>query len=112
MADEFKEEFDRLLNHPLQSADKEHFLRRMDQRIRRTQRSRIARAVILALALALVAGAALFVTLSFLQMAGSEVVYDNPTAAVAFWFPYGVVAVTLALFLRALIEQAFRHFVK
>ena len=112
MADDFKDDLDRLLNRPFAECGDEEFLRQVEQRIRWARRSRIVRAAILTLVLVLSLGAAFFVTLAFLRMAGSEILEDNPTVAVAFWFPYGVVAVTLALFLRTVIEQAFRHFLK
>lgn len=112
MADDFKEDFDTLLNHPLPTLDDDHFLQQMNQRIGRARRLRTIRAAILATAIVLGMGAAFFATLAFLQMARGEIVDENPTASLAFWFPYGVVAITLALFLRSLIEQAFRHFMK
>jgi hypothetical protein len=112
MADNFEKDFEGLLNHPLPSLNDEQFLQQVSQRIGWARRLRTMRATILVLGLVLGVGAAFFVTLSFLQMAGSEVVDDNPTAALAFWFPYGVVAVTLAVFLRGLIEQTFRDFAK
>ncbi len=112
MTDDFEEDFGRHLNRPISRLDNESFMRQMNQRIGRARRLRTLRATILALAIVWCVGAAFFVTHSFLRMAGSELVDANPTAALAFWFPYGVIAVTLAFFLRALVEQAFRHFMK
>jgi hypothetical protein len=110
MANKFEDEMDSLLNAPLPDAGSEHFMRRMNQRIRQAQRARTIRAITLVAALVIVMAAAFFTALPFLRMAGSDFVHDNPVAAAALWFPYGVVAACLALFLQALLAAALGYF--
>lgn len=105
MADDFERDFASLLHRAPAGTDEDRFSRRMVDRVRWAQRSRTARAIAWTATLIIVAGAAFFVTFPFLRMAASPAAHDNPIASVAFWFPYGVVAVCLALFLQALLGR-------